>query len=215
MRYDLVTGDEAATYAMRHGDTETNSTTDSQAQVITVAHDLAPRLEARHVLYQLLNAIAYELRVPSVVKAEAVNDLVTLLAPRLLALLVGNPDLVEYLRPGHNLYEPPEVLELAGAKWSVILDGPGLADHQASTGEAVFGLTCPAPQRVDIATDGRAPMSVADTVLHEALHVCLRTGGTPDPGDEVDVEEAVVTNLAPWLLHAFRADPALLKRLVI
>jgi len=63
-----------------------------------------------------------------------------------------------------------------------------------------------------ISVDGDRPESgVAETVLHELLHVCWRQAALAEADGGRDLEEQAITALAPLLLQLIRLNPGLIQ----
>lgn len=70
------------------------------------------------------------------------------------------------------------------------------------------------PDRLLIRLDPtRPPTSVAETLLHELIHCAAAHSGLKAIEDFRDMEEQVVSALAPPLLEALRRNPDLVKYL--
>lgn len=106
---------------------------------------------------------------------------------------------------------PPAAIVIGAHVWRVDA-GHDAAERCIEAGDR--GRTMAERQLIEV--DGRRPPSgVAETLLHEVLHALLDDAGADVvPKLTADNLEAVVTLLAPRLLHFIRANPAAVDYLV-
>lgn len=68
-------------------------------------------------------------------------------------------------------------------------------------------------QQIRVDTEG-AHTATAETMLHEALHMCWSQAALSELGDGLaDREEHIIATLSPLLLHLLRANPTLVAYL--
>jgi hypothetical protein len=111
---------------------------------------------------------------------------------------------------GHLTYEL--AMDQAAAEKQSVRDSSSLA-----------GFSSMSTQRLVLAQTNRhgeplAPGYVRDTLLHEVLHLCLRSSGCDPDGDAragvSDIEERAVVAISGPLLGALRGNPELLAYLI-
>jgi hypothetical protein len=106
----------------------------------------------------------------------------------------------------------PSSLNIAGLRYDVSVDPLALATEGHQHGSALVGTTNRRHQVILIATDQHA-QQIADTVMHEVLHVLTQVSSLANEWS-AEREEEVVARLAPLLAQTLGANPELCRLLM-
>lgn len=110
----------------------------------------------------------------------------------------------------------PEHVRVGATVYAVAIDDATLSAESLKMGGDLAGFSSHSTQQIALAS-GLGPDYLADTLLHEVLHSCLRAAGY-DPNDDGrpgrDVEERTVKAMTGQLLGVLRANPDLVAFLI-
>lgn len=199
------------TAEMREADAETNSSMDPGRLTITVAHDLPPLVEIRHLLARCFDAMAHSGRLHDAYRDIGAGDerhyttALAILAGRWVGLLRDNADALDYM--AGETEAVPAVIVTGALLWRVRLDHEAIVDlDDADSTSGAWGRT--RPRRLDVLIDPlRHPAAIAETFVHELWHVL------GDAGHGVKDEEPLARLLGGETLSLFRRNGELVTYL--